>query len=60
MHYSPPMITFVRGRIGFVPQPRPGLVGLAVVVGGTVLLLVLVIAAAILTAEALLGRYVAE
>jgi hypothetical protein len=25
VHYSPPLVTFVRGRIGFAPQGRPGL-----------------------------------
>ena len=48
VHYSTPMITFVRGRIGFGPQPRPGLAGLVAVLGGIVLLLVLVIVATIL------------
>jgi len=49
VHYSPPMITFVRGRIGFVPQPRPGLVGLLVVLGTMLLFVVLIIVAAIVT-----------
>jgi hypothetical protein len=33
----------------FTPQPRPGLVGLVVVLGGMVLVVVLIILAAILT-----------
>lgn len=40
VHYSPPLITFVRGRIGLTPQPRPGL---AAMIGFFVGLLVLVV-----------------
>lgn len=48
VHYSPPMLTFLRGRIGFAPQPRPGVVPLVVFLGAVVLLIVLGIVAAIL------------
>jgi hypothetical protein len=50
VHYSPPMITFVRGRIGFGPQGRPGLAGLLLVLGGLVLIAVLIVLAAIFAA----------
>ena len=49
VHYSPPLITFIRGRMGFVPQGRPGLVPLVAVLGGVVLILVLIVVAAIFT-----------
>jgi hypothetical protein len=47
VHYSPPLLTFLRGRIGLTPQPRPGLVPLVAILGVVVLVVVLVIIAAI-------------
>ena len=49
VHDSPPMLTFVRGRIGFGSQGRPGLVPLVAVLGGVVLIVVLIVLLAILT-----------
>ena len=49
VHYSAPMLTFIRGRIGFVPQPRPGLVPLVVLLGAMVVIVVLIIVAAVVT-----------
>ena len=49
VHYSPPMLTFVRGRIGLGPQGRPGLVPLLAVLGGVVLIVVLIVLLAVLT-----------
>ena len=49
LHYSAPMITFLRGRIGFTPQPRPGMVGPVAVLSGMLLVLVVITLAGILT-----------
>jgi hypothetical protein len=49
VHYSAPVLTFIRGRIGPSPQPRPGMVALLAVLGGVVLLIVLIIVLAIVT-----------
>lgn len=45
--YSPPMLTFLRGRIGPVEQQRPGRLGLLLLCLGLVILLVLVVVGAI-------------
>ena len=50
VHYTPPMVTFVRGRIGFTPQGRPGVGAL---IGFGVLMLAIVIG--LFAAVALLG-----
>jgi hypothetical protein len=49
VHYSPPLVTFLAGRIGFVPQPRPGLLPLILILAVPVLLVILVIAATVLS-----------
>jgi hypothetical protein len=45
VHYSPPLLTFIGGRIGPTPQPRPGVggfVALMVVLAVVVVLAILV------------------
>ena len=50
VHYTPPVVTFVRGAIGFTPQGRPGVGAL---IGFGVLVLAVVIG--LIAAVALLG-----
>lgn len=46
--YAPPMLTFLRGRIGPVEQKRPGVVPLVVLLALIALMVVLVIIGAVL------------
>lgn len=43
LHYSPPYLTFLRGRIGASPQPRGGAVALLAVLAVLVVLIVLAV-----------------
>jgi hypothetical protein len=43
LHYSPPMVTVLGGRMGFELQPRPGQVALWVILGGVFLVVLLVV-----------------
>jgi hypothetical protein len=49
VHYTSPLLTFVPGRIGFVPQPRPGVLPLVLILGAVVLVVVVIIVAAVLS-----------
>ncbi len=48
VHYSPPLLTFIGGRIGPQQQPRPGVVGFAVAMGVLALALLVGILGAVL------------
>ncbi len=43
VHYSPPLLTFVGGRMGFEEQPRPGMLAFWIILAIPILILVLVI-----------------
>ena len=45
VHYSPPLMTFVRGRIGLTPQPRPGLGAMVGFFAGLLVVVIGIIAA---------------
>lgn len=49
VHYSPPMITFIAGKMGFEPQPRPGSLVTWLVLGFAVLIVVVAILVGVLT-----------
>ncbi len=43
VHYSPPLITFMRGKIGFTEQPRPGMAVFWAIIAVPVLAVIAVI-----------------
>jgi hypothetical protein len=48
VHYSSPLITFMSGRMGFEPQPRPGAVAMWAILAAVVLIIVFVVVVVIL------------
>lgn len=48
VHYSTPMLTFLGGRMGPQPQPRPGMVGFTLLMGFAAIVLLAGIVAGIL------------
>lgn len=49
VHYSPPAVTFLGGRMGFEQQPRRGLLALWLILGGVLLILLLVVVGVIVS-----------
>lgn len=47
VHYSGPLITFVGGRLGFEPQPRPGMVAFWGILALPIVLVVLILTLAL-------------
>ena len=52
VHYTGPLTAFGAGAMGYSPQPRPGKVASAVILGGALLLIVLGVLMVILASVA--------